>query len=314
MAGEIVTSIRAVVLGMPCAFTGNVLSAAIVCSADEHVFDVQAMILAGREDEPSTGCMNPGWPIGVPVETVSSRSAFMNRGVLDRIAAAAPDVIIVACFPWRVPRSIRTIPRFGCINVHPSLLPDGRGPEPVFWAFRRGLRHTGVTIHRMDDGLDTGPILAQRDVAIAQNATIITLEEDLAWVGGQMLHGVVRDLALGTVRERAQPGGEWTAAPFPSRHDLIATTEWSAMHVASFIEAVAPVYGPVPILIVATGQALPHLVAPGDVIAADDRATQAKALAWDGDTVRIRCAPGVVTVRMPRQLSPLVLHGPGACR
>ena len=300
---------RVVVLGIPCAFTRDVLSAAIAYNTGEPVSDLQAVILAGQQNDAATGCADHGPSAGVPVETVPSRSVFVTPGFHERIAALAPDVIVVACFPWRVPRSIREIARFGCVNVHPSLLPDGRGPEPVFWAFRRNLRTTGVTIHRMDDGLDTGPILAQEVVGIGPDATIVTLEGDLARAGGSLLHAVIRDLALGLVRERKQPPGLWQAAPFPSRDDLVATTEWPATHMASFIRSIAPVHGPVSIQIVTTGRNLPRPVAPGDVIAADDRATQPDALAWDGDTVRIRCTPGVITVRMHRDASPLVLHG-----
>lgn len=308
------SSLYVVVLGMPCAFTRDVMSAAIACNANTHVFDVQAMILAGKQEDAAIACADHDWPGGVPVGTVPSRSAFTGAGFRKRIMALRPDVVVVACFPWLVPRAIREIPRLGCLNVHPSLLPDGRGPEPVFWAFHRDLRTTGVTIHRMDDGIDTGPILAQEVVEIGAGATIVTLEADLAEVGGQLLHAVIRDLALGLARERMQPPGPWLAAPFPSRHDLMATTEWSATHVALFIRAVAPVHGPVSIRILATGRNLPRPIVPGDVIAADDHATQVEALAWEGDTVRIRCTPGVITVGMPRQSSPLVLHGPDTSR
>ncbi len=75
-----------------------------------------------------------------------------------------PDAICVACFSQRIPEPILRIPRFGCLNVHPSLLPANRGPEPLFWTFREGNRQTGVTIHLMDRGMDTGPVLAQEVV------------------------------------------------------------------------------------------------------------------------------------------------------
>lgn len=296
--------LRVVALGMPCAFTREVLAAAMAGDAGDHAFEVQAILLA-TEDDGAAGCTEDGWPAGIPVETVSGRSAFTSPGFQDRIVALAPDLIVVACFPWRIPRAILALPRVGCLNVHPSLLPDGRGPEPVFWAFRRGPRTTGVTIHRMDDGLDTGPILARRVVDIGANATIASLEAEVAAIGGRLLHAVVRDLALGTAREWVQPVGEWPAAPFPTRHDLMATTEWPAWHVASFITAVAPLYGPISLLIVATGQVLSRPVAPEDVIAVADRATQVEPLVWEGDTVRVRCTPGVVTIHVPRQAIPL---------
>jgi methionyl-tRNA formyltransferase len=309
------SSLRLIVLGMPCAFTREVLAAAMAHPANDHVFDVRAIILASDEQGTgATGCIEQDWPAGVPVESVSRRSAFISQEFRERIAALAPDVIIVACFPWRIPRAIRTMPRFGCLNVHPSLLPDGRGPEPVFWAFRRGLRQTGVTVHRMDDGLDTGPILAQDVVDIGVNATIASLEVELARIGGRLLGAVIRDLGRGVVREREQPAGEWTSAPFPTNRDLLATTAWSAEHVASFIRAVAPAHGPIPLLIVATGRTLPCPIAAEDVLAADDRATQAEPLAWEGDTVRVRCTPGIATVRLPRPTTSLVLRPPGRSR
>lgn len=289
--------LRVVVLGMPCAFTRDVLAAAMARTADGHIVDVQAIVLASEDQGAEvTDCAQREWPAGVPVEQVSTRSALTGQEFRDRIAALVPDVIVVACFPWRIPRAIRRIPRFGCLNVHPSLLPDGRGPEPVFWAFRRGLRQTGVTVHRMDDGLDTGPVLAQGIVDIGPNATITSLEAELAGIGGHLVRAVVRDLPRGAVREREQLPGETAGAPFPVGRDLLATTAWSAEHVASFIRAVAPVYGPISLLIVATGRTLPRPVGAGDVVAADDRATQEDPIVWDGDTVRIRCTPGVITV------------------
>jgi methionyl-tRNA formyltransferase len=64
--------------------------------------------------------------------------------------ASAVDAVVVACFPWKLPPALLARPRLGGLNVHPSLLPLGRGPEPVFWTLRRGERRTGATIHRLD--------------------------------------------------------------------------------------------------------------------------------------------------------------------
>lgn len=298
----------AVVLGMPCAFTWEVVTAAMARNSEDRVFDLRAVFLAGQGSGAALRIpdrVSNAPPAGMVVEPVPSRATFASAGFRDRIAALAPDIIVVACFPWRVPRAIRAIPLLGCLNVHPSLLPDGRGPEPVFWAFRRDQRTTGVTIHRMDDQLDTGPIMAQEVVDIGPDATILSLEAKLAATGGRVLHGVVRDLAHGVVEERDQPAGEWPTAPFPTDHDLQATTEWSAQRLARFIRAVAPVYGPVPLLIMATGQMLPRPVTADDVLAADNQATQPEPLAWESDAVRVRCASGVVVIRSPRHAAPL---------
>lgn len=309
--------VRLVVLGMPCAFTWEAVAAAMSRNAEDRVYDLRAVFLASQACEVALGlpeCAASAPLAGLPVEAVSSRATFVSAAFRDRIAALAPDIIVVACFPWRVPPAIRAIPPLGCLNVHPSLLPDGRGPEPVFWAFRRGLPASGVTIHRMDDGLDTGPILAQEVVDIGPGATIPSLEAELAATGGRILHGVVRDLAHGIVSEREQPSGAWPAAPVPADRDLIATTEWSAQRLARFIRATAPVYGPIPLLVMATGQVLPRPVAAEDVLAADDQAIQADPLAWENDIVCVRCAPGVVAIRSPRQAAPLLLTAAGPCR
>jgi len=315
--GGTANRVRLVVLGMPCAFTWQVVAAAMSCNSVDHVFDLRAVVLASQDCEVVLG--RPEWAASAPldgmaVEAVDSRATFVSAAFRARIAAFAPDVIAVACYPWRVPRAIREIPRLGCLNVHPSLLPDGRGPEPVFWAFRRGLPASGVTVHRMDGGFDTGPILAQGNIGIASDATVLSLEVELAGTGGRLLHGVVRNLAHGIVDEREQPSGEWSTAPVPTDRDLLATTEWSAQHLARFIKAAAPVYGPISLMVTATGQVLSRPIAAEDVLAADDQAIQVDPLAWDDDTVRVRCAPGVVSIRSPRQAAPLFITAAGSRR
>src|SRR5579859_2215476 len=108
-----------------------------------------------------------------------------------------PDVICVACFSKRIPRVILDIPRFGCLNVHPSLLPANRGPEPLFWTFREGSQLTGVTIHLMDEGMDTGPIVAQEVIDIPDGINYAELETQCAELGGKLLAHSILDLYNG---------------------------------------------------------------------------------------------------------------------
>ena len=86
----------------------------------------------------------------IPVWKVRQLS---NSETIRVFTAYQPDMICVACFSKRIPRDILDIPRLGCLNVHPSLLPANRGPEPLFWSFREGNEQTGVTIHLMDEGI-----------------------------------------------------------------------------------------------------------------------------------------------------------------
>ena len=84
------------------------------------------------------------------------------------LAAARPDLVVCMGFPWKVPADALAVPRLGWINGHPSLLPHHRGPVPVAWAIRDGEEEFGVTFHRMDAELDTGPILAQKAAPLGE--------------------------------------------------------------------------------------------------------------------------------------------------
>ncbi len=85
-----------------------------------------------------------------------------GEGLGHALAGYRLDLAVVYGFPWRVPPSALSAPTFGFVNIHSSLLPRYRGPAPMLWAIRNGDRDFGYTVHRMDEGLDTGPILAQR--------------------------------------------------------------------------------------------------------------------------------------------------------
>ncbi|MBV9690602.1 MAG: methionyl-tRNA formyltransferase, partial [Ktedonobacteraceae bacterium] len=78
----------------------------------------------------------------------------------------APDFIFVAGFPQKLPAALLDLPRLGCVNLHPSLLPRYRGPEPFFWQLMNGETQSGLTFHRIDTNFDTGPILVQRAITI----------------------------------------------------------------------------------------------------------------------------------------------------
>jgi methionyl-tRNA formyltransferase len=114
-----------------------------------------------------------------------------------------PDLLVLDGFNWILPPSVFGIPRFGAINIHPSMLPRYRGPAPVHWAIRNGDREIGVTIHRVDEGVDTGPVLAQ--------AGGIPIDDDVTRDGLQSrLAPVIRDL-LTTALDRVAEGD-------PGRH------------------------------------------------------------------------------------------------
>lgn len=86
-----------------------------------------------------------------------------TRTIGSLLASYRPDVVLVFGFNWRLPRDVLEVPRLGVLNVHPSVLPKYRGPSPVPWAIRNGDAFMGITVHRMTEHIDAGPILAQAD-------------------------------------------------------------------------------------------------------------------------------------------------------
>ncbi|GAB4371113.1 MAG: methionyl-tRNA formyltransferase [Deltaproteobacteria bacterium] len=132
---------------------------------------------------------------------------------VERIRAEAPDLIVVVAYGQILPESILSIPRICCVNVHASLLPKYRGAAPIQWAIARGETVTGVTIMRMDAGMDTGPILLAREVPIGEEDTAGTMFERLAAVGAETLSEALHRLRAGTLPEIPQDDAQATYAP-----------------------------------------------------------------------------------------------------
>jgi methionyl-tRNA formyltransferase len=129
-----------------------------------------------------------------------------------RIAAEAPDLIVVVAYGHILPKSILDLPKIMCMNVHASLLPKYRGAAPINWAVARGETETGITIMKMDEGMDTGPILHVRKMPIGGEDTAETMFGKLARLGAETL---VEALGLCGRRtaETPQDGALATYAP-----------------------------------------------------------------------------------------------------
>ncbi|HRT31580.1 MAG TPA: methionyl-tRNA formyltransferase, partial [Anaerolineae bacterium] len=124
---------------------------------------------------------------------------------IERLRVWMPDLIVVAAFGQILPPAVLELPRFGALNVHGSLLPRWRGATPVQAALLAGDTVTGVTIMQMDEGLDTGPILAQRELPIYQDETAGELEERLAQLGAELLLEILPAYLSGELQPRPQP-------------------------------------------------------------------------------------------------------------
>jgi methionyl-tRNA formyltransferase len=159
-----------------CLEAGHVPVAYVYCRSmkpNSHM-NAQAAAAAGQIME----TLPPGMDLLLPGS---------SEGLAEALAGYRLDLLVVYGFNWKLPASVLGTPRFGVVNVHTSLLPRYRGPAPVLWAIRNGDREIGVTIHRMDERFDTGPILAQRGgVPLGEDVT-----PQLLW---PRIHPVIGDL------------------------------------------------------------------------------------------------------------------------
>ncbi len=124
---------------------------------------------------------------------------------IEQLSQLQPDLIVVAAYGQILPQALLDLPRFGCLNVHTSLLPKYRGAAPIQWAILDGERETGVTIMRMDAGLDTGGILTQATTPITPGDNAQTLHDRLAPLGGDLLVQTIPDHVAGRITPRPQP-------------------------------------------------------------------------------------------------------------
>jgi methionyl-tRNA formyltransferase len=120
------------------------------------------------------------------------------------LRALKPDAMAVVAYGLLLPKDILAIPKYGCINVHASLLPRWRGAAPIARAIEAGDTVTGISIMRMEQGLDTGPILSQAEISISEQDTARTLQDKLAMLGATVLVEALEKIAHGSVEPRSQ--------------------------------------------------------------------------------------------------------------
>ena len=124
---------------------------------------------------------------------------------IEEIRKMEPDVIVVVAFGQIIPKEILDMPKYGCINVHASLLPAYRGAAPIQWAVMNGDEVSGVTIMKMDEGLDTGDMLTKVEVPLAADETGGSLFDKLAAAGAKLLVETLPKLEKGEVTPEKQP-------------------------------------------------------------------------------------------------------------
>ena len=165
----------------------------------------------------------------------SSPTRARDEKFIAELRALKPDLIVVVAYGQILPQRILDLPRHGCLNVHTSLLPKYRGAAPIQWAIANGDTETGVTIMKMDAGLDTGPIVAQRRTPILPADDSATLHDRLARLGAELLAQTIPDYVAGKIQPQPQPAEGVSHAPKIKKEDgridwnLPAQTIWNRL-------------------------------------------------------------------------------------
>ncbi len=165
---------------------------------------------------------------------------FESSQVVAELASLRPQLIIVAAFGCVLPPQVLSLPEFGCLNVHPSLLPRHRGPSPIASAILRGDEVTGVSIMLMDAGLDTGPIIAREKVGITRADTTGSLGAKLADAGAKLLLRTLPGWLGGDVKPQAQDGCEATYSKLIANKDAEVDWSLSALELWRMVRAYTP--------------------------------------------------------------------------
>jgi methionyl-tRNA formyltransferase len=284
-------ALRTIVLGMRGTFTAEAFRALVAGGCG-----ISGLIVAGPRgagwrrlhpmrvlaaDPPSA--VELAWESGVPVLEVG----WVDAAGLRALDALEPDVAAIACFPWLLPRPWRERPPRGCVNLHPSLLPAYRGPAPLFWQFRAGETRTGVSLHAVDGGTDTGSVIAQQAVPFPDGIDTMTAETLTARAGAHLL---AEWLAGGKTVGPTQPSEGASRQPAPDAAARVIPHTWRVRRAFNFIRG-AQAWGPFE---VETGEGR---ITVHDAVAMDEAASLGARHRASGGHVLVQFADGVLLAR-----------------
>jgi len=169
---------------------------------------------------------------GIPVLMASSRADTRLAEALHR---AAPDFLCVAGFPWLFRPQLLAVPRVATLNLHPSLLPRHRGPNPFFWTYYHDDRETGVTVHVATERADAGPIVAQWRTPLTRGLPVERLYVSLAEQGARVFESVIGDWSIGRVAPRPQDESLASSAPRVPSGKAMVDFSWDVERVWHFL-------------------------------------------------------------------------------
>jgi methionyl-tRNA formyltransferase len=215
-------------------------------------------------------------PVAQPVSLrLDGKHPEAAQAAHDLLHATPHDVMVVAAYGLILPRSILDIPRYGCVNIHASLLPRWRGAAPIHRAIEAGDKETGITIMQMEEGLDTGPMLSRQSLPIKPDDTTGSMHDKLAVMGGAMIVDTLQKLEADLIIATPQPESGASYAGKISKEEAALDFTQSAEKLERKIRAFNPFPGAcarfegTPIKIW-SAQVLPDTSAhPGRILTAD---------------------------------------------
>jgi methionyl-tRNA formyltransferase len=218
--------------------TAELSCASLQALASDQQFSVTAVVT--QPDRPKGRDLKPQpSPVKILAQKLGQPllqpARARNEQFIADLRELKPDLIVVAAYGQILPPAILDLPRYGCLNVHTSLLPKYRGAAPIQWAIAQGDAETGVTIMKMDAGLDTGPTLAQRRTPISPKDDSVSLHDRLARLGAELLVQTIPDYVAGKIQPQPQPAEGVSLAPKIKKEDgridwnLPAQTIWNRL-------------------------------------------------------------------------------------
>ena len=173
--------------------------------------------------------------------SVMQPTTLRTAEVQQRLRALDPDIMVVVAYGLILPPDVLSIPRFGCVNIHASLLPRFRGASPITQAILAGDAHTGISLMHMDEGCDTGPVYSQVRCVLEDDMTTGTLSERLATLGAPLLMAHLTSCSKG-INPKAQPQPVRGVCSAPKLKPAHAQIEWtlSAVALARQVRAYQP--------------------------------------------------------------------------
>lgn len=211
----------------------------------------------------------------------------------EKLRALDADVAVVMAYGRILPRGVLEAPRVGCVNVHASLLPRWRGAAPIQWSIVHGDRETGVTLMQMDEGMDTGPILAMARTAVEPDDTASTLGARLSHMGAELLRKELPRYVAGELTPQPQDPSKVTTAPLLRKEDGCIDWNQPVRSVHNLIRGMNPWPGAHTFLRgqrIKVHRGIPSTLDPGE-------APPGQVIALDPEGILVACAEGTLEIQ-----------------